>query len=447
MIIIPVNTDAPIYHWPWMTLLLVAINAVTFIVTGFGENPDGWLLRFGQGLNPVEWVAYSFLHAGWLHLVGNMIFVWGFGIVVEGKLGWWRFLLVYLSIGVLGGVLIQTVMLGHDPSLNAGSQGASLIVYGLLAICVVWAPKNEMDLLIFLGYRVISAEVTILTFGFWYVALQVLSAWWNQFSMGSAMGHLIGAFWGFGIGIALLKLRWVDCENWDLFAIWNGTYRQPTDLSTWTNNILVTHSPDLTGDNTSVPEKIKKKKAVFRPSIYLSNRPQRRKPTALADANTPETGGPKSDASPVKRSMSESALPPATLKVLDRMRELLRAGKPQAALVEYRKRRRIVDHWPLDANDLQAMADGLFKLKLWDETVPLLEEFIERFPSQADAARIKLAAICCEVQNRPLAALKLLDKVDLEELPDSIRGHIAQIRQKAERLLDEDPLEPEGKNW
>ena len=447
MILIPVNTDAPIYHWPWMTLVLVAVNCVTFYVTGFGEKPDGWLLRFGHGLNPVEWLAYNFLHAGWLHLIGNMIFVWGFGIVVEGKLGWWRFLLVYLSIGVLGGLLIQTVMLGHDPLLNSGGQGASLIVYGLLAICVVWAPKNEMDLLIFLGYRVLSVEVTSLTFGFWYVALQVLSAWWNHFSMGSAMGHLIGAFWGFGIGIALLKLRMVDCENWDLFAIWNGTYRKPTDLNGWKNNIVVTHSTDLRGEETPAAEKVKKKKATFRPSIYLSNRPKHRKPTAREAASTPTTDAEQPAASAATRSMPESSQPTTTLKVLDRMRELIRDEKPQAALGEYHKRLRIVDHWPLEAGDLQALADGLFKLKLWDETTPLLEEFVERFPTRADSARIKLAAICCEVQNRPLAALNLLNQVDLEDLPASIRGHIAQIRQKAERLLDDETFEPDGKNW
>lgn len=451
MIIIPVNTDAPIYHWPWMTLLLVVVNCVTFYVTGFGQEPEGWLLQFGHGLNPVEWVAYNFLHAGWLHLIGNMIFVWGFGIVVEGKLGWWRFLLVYLSIGVLGGLLIQTVMLRHDPSLNSGLQGASLIVYGLLAICVVWAPRNEMDVLVFVyyfvGYRVLSVEVTILTFGFWYVALQVLSAWWNHFSMGSAMGHLIGAFWGFGIGIALLKLHWVDCENWDLFAIWSGNYRKPTDFNAWKDNIVVTLSPNLTGEETPAAEMVKKKKATFRPSIYLSNRPKRRKPTTRETGLTPATDAKQPAASAATTSKPVSSMPAATLKVLAQMRKLIRTGKPQAALDEYRNRLRVVDQWPLDADDLQALADGLFKLKLWDETTPLLEEFIERFPTRADASRIKLAAVCCEVQNRPLAALKLLDQVDLEDLPASIHGHIAQIRQKAERLLDDKTFELGGKNW
>src|SRR5437867_9548243 len=102
IIIIPINTDAPIYHWPWMTLVLIAANCGVFFLTGHGadeEGCEGWLLRFGHGLHPVEWVANNFLHFGWLHLIGNMIFLWGYGIVVEGKLGWWRHLLVYLLIG------------------------------------------------------------------------------------------------------------------------------------------------------------------------------------------------------------------------------------------------------------------------------------------------------------------------------------------------------------
>ena len=444
MLIIPINTDAPIYHWPWMTLVLVAVNCVTFFLTGQGEHQTGWLLQFGNGLHPLEWVAFNFLHFGWMHLIGNMIFLWGFGIVVEGKLGWWRFLLVFLAIGVLGGLFIQAIMLRSELPPSSGGGGASLIIYGLLTICVVWAPKNEMDLLVFIGYRLLSVEVTILTFGVWYVALQVLSAWWNDFSMGSEMGHLIGAFWGFGIGLALLRLNWVDCENWDLIALWKGTYGKPTDLKHWTENILITHSPDPHGaETTSAPEQIKKKKTKFRPSIYLSSQPKPRQPKAKA----PPISDEEQPAAAAPRTMSESSMPSATLKVLDRMREMLRAGKPQSALAEYRKRLRIVDHWPLDADDLQALADGQFKLKDWNEAVPLMEEFVKRFPARADAVRIKLATLWCDVQTRPRAALKLLDQVELDDLSDSLRNHVAQIRQKAEGMIDDDTFELDGKSW
>ena len=44
MIVIPLNTDAPIYHWPWMTLVLIGANVATFFLTGRGSESDGWLL-------------------------------------------------------------------------------------------------------------------------------------------------------------------------------------------------------------------------------------------------------------------------------------------------------------------------------------------------------------------------------------------------------------------
>src|SRR5262245_59010393 len=104
--IIPYSTDAPIYYFPWMTIVLIVVNFITFGLTMMGLHNDGWLLQYGNGLHPVEWLAYNFLHFGPFHLLGNMFFLWAFGIVVEGKLGWWKFLLVYLGIGIVGGFLI-----------------------------------------------------------------------------------------------------------------------------------------------------------------------------------------------------------------------------------------------------------------------------------------------------------------------------------------------------
>lgn len=441
MIVIPLNTDAPIYHWPWMTLVLIAVNCLTFFLTGFGSETDGWMLQFGNGLHPTEWLAYNFLHFGWLHLIGNMVFLWGFGLIVEGKLGWWRFLFLYLSIGTLGGAFIQLLTLSRAEEL-AGGGGSSLVVFGLMALCMVWAPKNELDVFLWFGFRPMTVEISNLVFGMWYIAEQLFFAWLNDFTMGSAVGHLVGAFFGAGLGVALLKLGWVDCENWDLFALWSGRLGQPVDLVRWQDELQVTHSPNLNDEGAAATPI---KKAKFRPSIYLSStRPKRRKSKTNATPLAVLPDEKTTDEPATKRTMSESSLLPATLKVLDRIRELLRAGKPQAALAEYRKRVRIVDHWPLDADDLQLLADGLYKLKSWDETVPLLEEFVSRFPAQADSARIKLAAIFCEVQNRPRAALKLLDQVDLDDLPDSIKGHITRIRQKADQLLDEGTIEFES---
>lgn len=126
MIIIPYSTDAPVYHLPRATVALIAANLVSFFITGGGLRNNGWLLQFGNGLHPLEWVAYNFLHFGLLHLVGNMLFLWVFGIVVEGKLGWWKFLGVYMGIGVLGGFIIKSVMMFYQGPVDLDDTFGSI---------------------------------------------------------------------------------------------------------------------------------------------------------------------------------------------------------------------------------------------------------------------------------------------------------------------------------
>ena len=97
------------------------------------------ILQYGT-FKPWQWITSNFMHAGIMHLLGNMFCLWGFGLVVEGKIGWWRFLLVYLGIGITQCGLEQTLMLFAD---EGGSLGASAIIYGLMAMCMVWAPRMK----------------------------------------------------------------------------------------------------------------------------------------------------------------------------------------------------------------------------------------------------------------------------------------------------------------
>ncbi|MBM79091.1 MAG: hypothetical protein CMJ78_00675 [Planctomycetaceae bacterium] len=226
--LVPLSTDAPVYHFPWATIALIFANVVCFVLTGMGafENIEiwqNWALQFGEGLKPHQWLSMNFLHFGFMHLIANMIFLWCFGLVVEGKLGWWRFLLAYLGIGVLGGCLIQVVMLGYE-GLSPGAGGASLVVYGLMAMSLVWAPKNEVSCLLVLWIRVFIIEITILKMGVFYIGIDVIFGLIKGFTVGGELGHVIGPILGFALGTFMLRQDWVDCENWDLFAVLKGTY-------------------------------------------------------------------------------------------------------------------------------------------------------------------------------------------------------------------------------
>jgi len=82
------------------------------------------LLRYSE-LAPDRLFTSMFLHGGFGHLLGNMFFLWAFGIVVEGKLGWWKFLGVYMTIGIVGGFLIQLTMLGYKSDFGFSDLSVS----------------------------------------------------------------------------------------------------------------------------------------------------------------------------------------------------------------------------------------------------------------------------------------------------------------------------------
>lgn len=72
---LPISSDAPLYYRPIGTILLILANCIVFGITAGGDVSQGWILRFGDGLHPTEWVTSAFLHFGATHLIGNMIFL------------------------------------------------------------------------------------------------------------------------------------------------------------------------------------------------------------------------------------------------------------------------------------------------------------------------------------------------------------------------------------
>ena len=147
--LLPYGSDAPLYHLPIVTGAMILLNVLAYLGIGALEgqmNEEDFaflvnqlMLQYGT-FKPWQWITSNFMHAGIMHLLGNMFCLWGFGLVVEGKIGWWRFLLVYLGIGITQCGLEQTLMLFAD---KGGSLGASAIIYGLMAMCMVWAPRMK----------------------------------------------------------------------------------------------------------------------------------------------------------------------------------------------------------------------------------------------------------------------------------------------------------------
>lgn len=187
----------------WAVLLLIVLNTVIFFVSlqdlgGFidmyGLSPKDFL----SGRNNFASVAYLFIHSGFLHLLGNMWFLWIFGDNVERRLGSFRFLAFYLICG-LGAALLYSLAAVNKEIPVIGASGA---VGGILGAYLVFFPHNKIKTLVplLIVWTIMSVPAAFFIIA-WFV-LQFVSLVFGANDMVAYWGH-IG---GFAAGFFLAKL-------------------------------------------------------------------------------------------------------------------------------------------------------------------------------------------------------------------------------------------------
>src|SRR6476646_4910887 len=169
-----------------VTIALIALNVLAFFLE-LGQGSEGALQSFitAWGVVPREYsvghdippmiplpywstlITSMFLHGGWMHLGGNMLYLWIFGDNLERVMGSVRFLLFYLICGVAAG-LAQIFASGAS---NIPSLGASVAISGVLGGYLVLFPRNRVRVLTRGGVTSVPA---ILVLGFWIV-IQLVS--------------------------------------------------------------------------------------------------------------------------------------------------------------------------------------------------------------------------------------------------------------------------------
>lgn len=116
-------------------------------------------------------VTSQFLHAGWLHILGNLLFLWIFGNNVEDRLGRIPFLAFYL----LGGIAAALTQVWIDPTSDAPLVGASGAIAAVLGVYFVLWPGARILSLVFLGFFYQLLEIpALVVLGYWFV-LQLIS--------------------------------------------------------------------------------------------------------------------------------------------------------------------------------------------------------------------------------------------------------------------------------
>jgi membrane associated rhomboid family serine protease len=210
-VLLPVG-DAPNLHGtrPWVNWALVAANVGAFVVLRLvTDDPEAWQVAIvDHGFVPVDpsfpdFFTSMFLHSDWMHLLGNMLFLWIFGDNVEGRLGHLGYLLAYLACG-LAAVLLFRVL---DPGSALPLVGASGAIFGVQGFYFVAFGRNRVKVFFW-----------FLVFGFFWVPARIvigLSLLLNLFLMlrpeGEQIGggvayaaHVGGAALGFLIALALV---------------------------------------------------------------------------------------------------------------------------------------------------------------------------------------------------------------------------------------------------
>src|SRR5262245_13785745 len=227
----PYRDENETVRTPYATFVLIAINAAVWLfVQGGGMSetalarsicnfglipgeltlsvPVGTSFRMGERLlcltDPGRQASHiftsMFLHGSWMHILGNMWFMWIFGNNVEDAMGRFRFVVFYLLTGVAA-ALAQVVL---NPASAVPMVGASGAISGVMGAYIVLYPRVRVFMVIPLGFFITSmAWPAWMMLGYW-LALQLVSG-----LLGNQEGGGV-AFWahfgGFVAGAALVKL-------------------------------------------------------------------------------------------------------------------------------------------------------------------------------------------------------------------------------------------------
>jgi membrane associated rhomboid family serine protease len=159
---------------PVVTYALIALNVIFFFVELSGGDPfiEHWSvvprrLLANPGSDFPTIFTSMFMHAGWLHLGGNMLYLWIFGDNVEDSFGHLKFLIFYL----LCGIAATLAQLAFSTGSNVPNLGASGAIAGVLGAYILLFPRGQVKVLMGRGVIPMPALVVI---GFWIV-LQFVS--------------------------------------------------------------------------------------------------------------------------------------------------------------------------------------------------------------------------------------------------------------------------------
>ena len=208
LLLIPYEVRTLFQRNPWGNLAIIAITALTFLLTVFEVLPDELVLNMVLGAgSSFALLGHQFLHVGWVHLIGNLVFLFVFGNAICGIMNTYLYTAAYLILGISAGAV-------HMFFDGAPAVGASGALCGVMGLYLAVYPLNQINcawwVLIRFGTFGLPGWLLIV---FWFIA--------DLFGAFTASGgvahwaHVGGMVTGFCLGLLLIQVRLVDIYDYD----------------------------------------------------------------------------------------------------------------------------------------------------------------------------------------------------------------------------------------
>jgi membrane associated rhomboid family serine protease len=215
---IPLRSTERTYSRPTIVISLIAINILIFLyqVTMDQDALVPFVERWGIVPDTISQHVYTlltsmFLHGGWLHVLGNMLYLWVFGRGIEDLIGSGPFLAFYLCCGLAAGVLqVITNPYSHLPTI-----GASGAIAGVMGAYVIRFSRARIVTLVFIFVFFTTIEIPAWIMLLWWFVIQLFngvgSLATNYSGGGTAWFAHVG---GFLAGMLLIRLFPVKQRRW-----------------------------------------------------------------------------------------------------------------------------------------------------------------------------------------------------------------------------------------
>ena len=207
---IPLKDDNPISGRPIVTYFLIGICVVVFLMQLGSQSYRSGQLFYSYGLIPSVLMGHDhlpvdlyavpayvtifssmFMHGGFMHLIGNMLYMWIFADNIEDNLGPRNFVIFYFLSGI-GAAMAQVLM---DTSSQIPMVGASGAIGGVLGAYIINYPKARVLVLIPFGFFIQLIKIRALyVLGFWFVLQFINSSMMSSQGGGVAYAAHIGGF-------------------------------------------------------------------------------------------------------------------------------------------------------------------------------------------------------------------------------------------------------------